>query len=320
MEEFVAAVLDLLADEIGGVEALETIFRGDTSNDVAEVRFADGRTLMIKRAQVPGSLDRFATSRLASRLLREHTKVVVPVYLELPPTLDDQPGLAYWRIDRPTLSKLWKGLDPEARESTLRSWGRLMRRIHEVRLPGHGLLLVAVERPVSLAEFLSTDLEGRLRPAVERDWRRGLRVIDALIEAIPAVSARVGRGGGVLAHNDLWYANILCAPDGDAVRCVGVLDFEDVLAGPPELDVAKTEVVHGPLFGNELTGDWLRHLCEGYGDGWDPLAIRFFRTYHRINMGYHAAVVGHRDHADEVARFTEKELDALDASSDPLSP
>ncbi len=318
MEEYVAAVLALLADELGDAVPLETVFRGESSNDVAEVRFSDGRTLMVKRARLAGAVERFETSRLASRLLRERTDVVAPRHIELPAFPGDRPGLAYWRIELPTLERLWPMVTDAAHAAALRSWGALVRRIHGVRLPGHGLLPVAASEHVELAEFLTADLEERLRPSVAGGWPAGLRSVDGLIEAVPAVAARAAGDGGRLVHNDLWYANVLCEADGDDIRCVGVLDLEDALAGPTELELAKIEVLHGPLFGAELPGRWLSRLRDGHGGAPDPLALGFFRAYHLVNMGFHAAVVGFREHADEVARTAERELDALDRP--PHSP
>ena len=42
-----------------------------------------------------------------------------------------------------------------------------------------------------------------------------------------------------------------------------MLDFEDSIAGPVEADLAKTEVLHGPLFGRPLAGDWFTRVLEG---------------------------------------------------------
>ena len=61
------------------------------SNDLAELRFADGRTLMVKRGRYPWAAERFETSRVAADLVRGKEAAIVPVPLPLREGLDDRP-------------------------------------------------------------------------------------------------------------------------------------------------------------------------------------------------------------------------------------
>lgn len=309
-ERFIDAVLAALAEQLEDAEPSEVAVRGEHSNDIAEVRFADGRTLMVKRAAAEDAGARFRTSRVASELLRKEAGVMAPRHLELPLRLDGRPIEAYWRIPYPTLKRLWPELAEDERAEALREWGRLLARIHRIELPGHGELLETGERGYDLAEFLVRDLEERLRPSVERGWPAALDGVDRLIARIPDVARRIGERGAVLVHNDLWTGNVLCDTTR-GLRCIGVLDLEDAFAGPPGADLAKTAVLHGPLFGYELGGDWFDRVLDGYGRSVDAGAVAFFRAYHLVNMGFHAAIVGYEDHARDVARSLAAEIDAL---------
>jgi hypothetical protein len=285
------------------------------SNDVAELRFPDGRALMVKRGRYPWVAERFETSRLASKLLRERADPVVPTPLPLPDGLDERPVEVYWRIPLPTLEELWPGLSPRGREGALRSLGRLIRRVHDVRLPGYGPLRAAAGPPVPLSDHLRGDLEERLLPAVAYGWPEARRDVEGLAAAVPTLAERLEGREATLVHNDLHLGNVLCEADGDGVRCVGLLDLEAASAAPPESDLAVAQVHHGPLFCHPLPEGWSRWLLEGYGSEPDPLALSFYRAYHLANMGYYSALVGHDVHARDVARALGEEVRALSATA-----
>src|SRR5690606_14677446 len=122
--------------------------RDGHSNDFAEVPLDDGEVLVVKRGRFDWSRARFDTSRIASRIIRSATDVTVPEPLPVPGELDARPLEAYWWIDHPTLNQLWPALDPDERDSALRSWGELIARLHTVRLSGFGdLSLPNAQRP-----------------------------------------------------------------------------------------------------------------------------------------------------------------------------
>jgi aminoglycoside phosphotransferase (APT) family kinase protein len=271
------------------------------SNDVAEVGFGDGRTLVVKRARFDWAARRFESSKLASHLLLQRAGIIAPAPLEVPADFDELPVEAYWRIPLPTLKEVWPGLRTEERPAVLRSWGVLIRRVHSVSLPGYGPLQRATRGAASLERFLQDDLGERLLPAAWGIWPGGALAIEQLRALVPAVVGRVGQRPSCLVHNDQHMGNVLCQREAGVVRCMGLLDLEAAFAGPPEADLANAEVMHGPLFEQQLPGSWFRHVRAGYGAPLDPVALAFFRAYHLLNMGLHSAIVGHDEHAGRVA-------------------
>lgn len=306
-------------ERVAGVpreEVAEVVRRDRRSNCVDEVRLRDGRVLVIKTARETWVLHRFSTSRAAARLLRARSDVLAPDHLNAPDGDDERPMLAYWWIPGMTLKEAWEGLSEGARVDLVRDWGGMIRRIHGVGLPGHGPLLDAIERPTPLAAFLGGDLGERLLPAARAHWPAAVTGLAGLQEALPDLVRRSGEA--VLLHNDLFDQNVLCRSEAGAVRCRGVLDLEDAFAGPAEADLAKTEVLHGPLFGQPWDRPRMEPLLEGYGRTPDPLLLAWFRAYHLVNMGLHAAGLGLHDHAGAVAATVHAEVRALGSGSSHL--
>lgn len=279
------------------------------SNDVAEVRVADGRVLMVKRGRYPWSAARLRASRAAAALLRD-ADVLVPQPLALPAEMGAQPVEAYWRIDRPTLLELWPDLSPARRRQAVRSLGRLLRRVHGVAVHRHGPL-DADHAPASLAAHLEADLGLRLFPAVEGVWPAALPHLERLIGVANRVAERLAGAPAVLLHGDVHLGNVLCEDDGAAVRCVGLLDLEGAAGGPAESDLAIAQVHHGALFAAPLPAGWFRTLLGGYRREPDPFVLGFYRAVHLANMGFHSALVGHGEHAAGVAAALGKEVEGL---------
>jgi aminoglycoside phosphotransferase (APT) family kinase protein len=308
--QLIASLTCAVATQTGGAEPADVVFHGAHSNDVAELRFQDGRTLMVKRGRYAWTEPRFRASRMASQLLARGGDVVAPAPLDIPADLDAQPVEAYWRLELPTLQELWPRLTRCARAGALESLGRLVRRVHGVVVRGHGPLAVAEEKPTFEA-FMHADLGYRLFPALAGEWEVGLPVLERLRSAIGAVADRVDPNGSALLHNDLHIGNVLCDTRGGEVHCVGLLDLETAFAGPPEADLAVMEVHHGPLFAQPLDGAWFAHVQRGYRRSLDPGLMSFFRGYHLLNMGFYSAIVGHHDHALQVAAAAAAEVESL---------
>lgn len=307
-EELVRDLLSTLADRLPEESPQEIRLNDQYSNELAQVWYPDGRTFVVKRARYAQMASRFHTDHLASRLLRRQAGVLAPD-CEVLADRSGEPVLVYWWIPNPTLEELWSSIPPSSCPEVLRSWGQLMRQIHTVRLASHGPLLQAVQGAQTLGAFLEADLGERLQPEVHYRWPEAEPVLIGLVQAIPEVNARAAEA--VLVHNDLFNANVICEQEGEAVRCVGVLDLEDAFSGPPEADLARTEILHGPLFGRSLKPEWFTHLLEGYGAPPDPRLHSFFRAYHMLNMGYYARLTGLEAHAADVLRALERELAAL---------
>ena len=280
------------------------------SNDVAELAFDDGRSLMVKRGRYDWVAGRFANSRAAAGVLRDEAGLEAPDPLDLPAGIDERPLEVYWRIDLPTLAQIWSTLGGAARTGALRSWGVMLARVHSVELEGWGPLSGA-GRHASLEAFLRSDLDGRLLPAVYGEWLDAGPAVEALARAVPRLcAAAVGRTP-VLVHGDVHMGNILCERVGDGARCVGVLDLEAAGTGLAESDLAIAEVLHGPLFNQPLPSGWEQPVLAGYGDRPDPYAIRFFRAFHLANLGFFSALVGDVEHAADVLAALEREVSDL---------
>lgn len=287
----------------------EVRFDDGHSNLLAVVGFDDGRALVIKHARRTEMAARFATSRAAARMIGEATDLQVPQYLETGEDSEFLPLLAYWRIPGQPLAAVWGNLSPTGRARALLDWGRTMHRLHTTRLGGHGPLLDSRKLASSLADLLETDLRQRLQPAALAGWPEAGDLIDRLADDT-ASHLQSAEAPAVLVHNGLNQANVLYRQlDGD-VRCIGVIDFEDAFGGPVEADLARTEVLHGPLFDRWLAGDWFDRFLSGYGHDHDSRLRALLRVYHLLNMGYHAAVSGLAGHASDVARAARLELDA----------
>lgn len=280
------------------------------SNDVAELTFNHGRSLMVKRGRYDWVAERFANSRAAAGVLREEAGLEAPKPLDLPADIDDRPLEVYWRIERPTLAQVWGTLGEAGRTSALRSWGVMLRRTHSVGLDGWGPLSGGARYP-TLEAYLDADVHGRLVPAVYGEWPEAGGAVEALGRAVARVSASVAGRAPVLAHGDVHMGNILCVLEGDAARCVGLLDLEDVTSGVAESDLAIAEVLHGPHFNQPLEAGWERPVLDGYGTRPDPYALRFFRGLHLANLGFFSALVGDVEHAADVLTALDREVSRL---------
>lgn len=278
------------------------------TNPRLEIRYGDGRTLVVKRGEEEWVRQRFAASGAACGLLRRRTGVVAPEPVPLPDAPRQPPLEVYWKVELTPLADAWPGLEPGARARALRGWGGLLRRVHRVRPRGHGPLPRAERADGSLEAHLSADLGERLLPAVRWTWPEGVDVVGALVDAVPAVAARAG--APVLLHGDPHQANVLCEGEGRKIRCAGVIDLEGAWSGPPEADVAVAELIHGPLF-RPLPGGWTAEFRRGYGEALDAAALSFYRAMHLANLGYHAALTGLHGHAADVLAAARAAVDEL---------
>lgn len=299
--------LSVDGDEPGEPPRIEEILHHpDHSNDLLEVRIR-GRRLMLKRGVDPWSADRFRGARRAARLLRSRGGITAPRYLDVPDEVDGWSVLAWWRIPRPTLNRVWSTLPDAVRADALRSWGALLRRVHRIPVEGWGPLARVHEERDDAGTFLRRDLGDRLRSAAYGSWREAVPLVDALLERIPEVERRTGEPN--LVHSDAHMSNVLCEVDGREARCVGMLDLEAVAGGAPETDLAYVRLVHSPLMAGDLGDGWTDRVVEGYGEELDAELMEFFGVYHLLNVGIHAALRGWSERAAQLAEHGERMLD-----------
>ena len=288
------------------------------SNAVAVLRYADGRALVVKRGRYAWDAPRFAAARAAARLLAR-TPLRVPAPLDLPEPPDGLPIEAYWRIDLPVLREAWPALSAPSRTRVLRSWGAALAAVHAIPVDRFGPLAGDASETGTLGNRIGADLEHRLLPASHAEWPEGAAWVARLAELAPGAAARAGRP--VLAHGDPHAANVLCGGGkGERAECAGFLDLETAEGGVPEADVARLQVLHGPLFGAPLPEGALAQIRIGYGRPLDARMLSLYRAVHLANLGYHAASTGLSAHAADVARALRREVRALERRLLPRAP
>lgn len=310
MPEWVRGVVDGVAAEVSPGNRVRVRRVLGSSNELVELGFDEDRVLMVKRGRHDWVQEMFDTAAAASELLRSRTDMTVP----RPLSVDSDPSnplQAYWRIQLPTLGALWAELSESERDDALLSLGGLIRGLHRVELPGWGSLLDLDTGDGALERYLRRDLSERLLPAVHSSWPEGVRTLEQLIDAIPAVAARTSGEQGTLSHSDVHLQNVLCSRTADGAECVGLLDLDNCRSLPPESDLASFHTLHGPLFNQELPEPRHAALREGYGAPLDPVLLAFFRASHLANLGFHSALVGDDIHAGWVAEALSTEVDAL---------
>lgn len=310
MPDWVQDVVEGLTSDVTGDGRVRVRRVLGSSNELLELGFDEDRVLMLKRGRHDWVQQMFDTAAAASQLLQARTDLAVPRPISVA-SGSSNPLQAYWRIQLPTLGGLWAELTGPEKHDALRSLGRLIRRLHEVELPGWGSLLGLDTGRDGLERYLRRDLADRLLPAVVSSWGEGVRPLEQFIATIPAVAARVTGKGGTLSHSDVHLQNVLCTRTTEGARCVGLLDLDNCRSLPAEADLASFHVLHGPLFNQELPESRHAVLREGYGADLDPVLLRFFRATHLANLGFHSALVGDEIHAGWVAEALAEEVTDL---------
>lgn len=306
--------------EIPGISEAE-VFPGN-SNKVIFLNLEDGRRMMIKLASHHWAGPRFESARRASTLIRRNSKIIAPKHVVLPENNQDQPIMAYWYIPLPILKKLWPGLSSDQRKEALRSFGRMIRELHQIKVERYGSLVKPEKNYNTISEYMESDLWERLRPAVWSTWNEAVPLLDNLAEMASGLPER--KDEATLVHNDLHVGNVFCEFKGSKVRCVGLLDFEAAVGSVPESDLASASVLHYPLFDeNQDESSWIkdfeRHMLEGYGKQPDMEVLKFFKGYHLLNLGYYSAYIGDVEHAEDVAVMLHQLLDETSSIQNTVS-
>lgn len=286
MQTDLNAILDQLRTYLPQHQPTSVVERGGCSNLVTEVWFDSRRAVLIKRARHPHLTVGVDCERAAALLLLNRSNIAAPIHFPTSNiTAEVVPlYLAYWRIPMPTLSELWRSLSAQQRRIALRSLGSLMRALHRVRVPSFGRLPEALSGSRTLAAFLHEDLAYRLLPAVRSGWEAGVPLVSNLVDYLPSVVQRLEGRFPILTHGDLFAGNVLCA--NQSGRCEGLIDLEDATANIPEADIARLELLHGPMMGHPWCGDWMEEVLVGYAARPDPLILRFYAAYHLANFAF----------------------------------
>jgi hygromycin-B 7''-O-kinase len=244
----------------------ETITRlvGGDNSAVFDVRSHDGRAVVVK---VYSDLLHWKMEKEAfvyGRLRGRTTGAPVPEILAADDskTLMTQNVLVMSKLDGDHVASLLDQLDDVELARINRQIGAILHSLHEVAfehfgyvgtngvVPSHetNLAYMRFQFAKKLREFTDLGGDDELRAAIERHVAEHAKLL--------ADCARPS-----FCHNDCHYGNVLVLPATDGWKVSGLLDFENVLAGDPLLDLAKTHC-YSPRRNETL----LAALAEGHGD------------------------------------------------------
>lgn len=174
-----------------------------------------------------------------------------------------------------------------------RQMGALLRRLHEIRVPGYGRFgaegvidPVATNAAHMRRSFANAFKQFRSHGADEALTQR----LEAWVEA--RFDVLTTSRGPVFAHHDFNPNNVLATRSADGrLRLTGLIDFGNSSGADAISDVANT------LFNNEheLPGS-SPHILEGYGpiEHPDPQgALQFYTLHHRVVMWWWLRHVGY---------------------------
>jgi hygromycin-B 7''-O-kinase len=297
-----------LLDRIDPAQSVQdvTVLLGGEISAVFEVRCSDGQSVvfkiysdsfhwkMAKEVLVYGLLQAHGVDAPVARiLLADDSKSVLPYTILVLTKLEGE---------------LVSGLDSLA-DHTLadiyRQMGELLRTLHQVTFDEFGYVGtqgIETSHPTNLA-YMQVQFARKRREFDELggdpELSRRLRLHVAEREQLFAGCHRA-----VLCHNDCHEGNVLVTPEGDGWRVSGLVDFENVVAGDPLLDLAKS--YYYSRRGDEV----LDALVAGYGDrrdGWRA-ALDLYMLYHVVELWAWFARLGDRERlakvTDDLRRLT----------------
>jgi aminoglycoside phosphotransferase (APT) family kinase protein len=182
-------------------------------------------------------------------------------------------------------------------EGINRQVGAILRNLHAVTFDEFGYMGASgiAEPHETNAAYMSVQFEKKIREferlGGEDELRRTLEhyVADRaeLLVACPRA---------VLCHDDCHEGNILVLPE-DGWRISGLLDFENVVAGDPLLDLAKAH-----CYSRRPSEAKLDALVGGYGelrDGWRD-AVDLYIVYHLLELWDWFAMTGHTEPLSDI--------------------
>jgi aminoglycoside phosphotransferase (APT) family kinase protein len=275
---------------------------GGTNSAVFEVRARDGRAVVVKvysdrlhwklekEVFVYGLLDGVdLAAPVPAVLAADESKALLP-----------QNVLVLTRLDGVPVSSLVDRLSDRELARITRQIGAFLRSLHELGFDAFGyvgtdgivrahdtnLRYMRFQFDKKLREFAELGGDDALRRRIERHVDRREELL-------------AGCRRAVYCHNDVNYGNVLVADDGSGRRMSGMLDFENVLAGDPLLDLAKAH-----CYSSRRNERLLAALVGGYGDvrdGWRE-ALDLYVLYHWLELWDWFASLGETAPLDGLAR------------------
>ena len=289
-----------LLDPTLGAEAI-TRLSGGILSSVFEVQTSDGRSIVVK--VYPEQLHwKMEKEVFVYELLGGHALAApVPEIL----AADDSKSVlrqnvfVMTKLDGGHVSSLLDRLNDTELAHINRQVGAFLRTLHQVRFDQFGyvgtdgivgphetnLAYMRFQFDKKLREF--ADLGGNEN--LRRDIARHVAEHEELLADCPRPS---------YCHNDCHYGNVLVLPGAGGCQVSGVLDFENVLAGDPLLDLAKAHC-DSPRRSEML----LAALAEGYGNlrpDWRS-ALDLYVLYHWLELWDFLASLGQSDGLEDIA-------------------
>lgn len=295
-----------LADPGLRAEAV-TRLHGGAQSAVFEVRAADGRAVVVKvysdLLHWKMAKEVFVYGRLHGRALAAPVPAVLAA--DDSKRLLARNVLVLTKLDGERVYELLERLDEATLADINRQLGAILRALHEVGFDCFGYVgadgvlgshetnpdYMRFQFAKKLREFAELGGDDELRRSIERHVAERGELL-------------AGCAHPALCHNDCHYGNVLVLPAAEGWRVSGLLDFENVLAGDPLLDLAKTHC-YSPRRSETL----LAALAEGYGElraGWRE-ALDLYVLYHWLELWDWYASLGQEEPlaglADEMRRL-----------------
>jgi len=265
----------------------ETVVRltGGRNSAVFEVRSRDGRSLVVKLYS-----DRFHWKMekevfVYERMQQHALTATLPKILAADDSkeLVSQNVLVMTKVDGKHVDSLIANLDERDLVEINRQVGSTLAELHRIEFAEFGYVGTdgVVEGHATNLAYMSFQFDKKLREFDEHggddDLRRMIERYVAEREQLLTTPTHPA-----FCHNDCYYGNVLVLPEQEGWRVSGLVDFENVLAGDPLLDLAKT---HG--YARERRSEaTLAALAEGHGalrDNWRE-ALDLYVLYHWIEL------------------------------------
>jgi aminoglycoside phosphotransferase (APT) family kinase protein len=253
---------------------------GGENSIVSEVRRSDGSSVVVKvysdflhwkmekEVFVYERLQQFvARAPVPAVLAADDSKTLLPHSVVVMTKLEGR--RVYSLLDR---------LDEQALVAINRQIGGILRLLHEVRFDAFGYVGaqgILRAHPTNL-DYMRFQFDTKLREFDELGGDADLpRSIERHVNERELRLAGCPRAS--FCHNDCHYGNVLVVPQGRGWRVSGLLDFENVLAGDPLLDLAKAH-----CYSSRRSETTLAALARGYGDLRDDWrqALDLYVLYH----------------------------------------
>lgn len=287
---------------------------GGILSSVFEVRTTDGRSVVVK-VYPESPRWKMDKERSVYERLRQHN-VAVPIS-EILAADDSQALLAQnvlvmSKLDGVHVLSILDQLNEQDLVQINRQIGAILRSLHQVSFDEFGDVGAdgVVEPQATNLDYMRVQFAKKLREFGElggedelrRDIERHVAEREELFAACPRA---------VFCHNDCHYGNVLVVPDRDRWRISGLLDFENVLAADPLLDLAKAHCDSERR--SEAT---LQALAAGHGElreGWRE-ALDLYVLYHWVELWDWLATVGQGDQRAALADIAQEMRRACDSS------